>query len=69
MPFRCAVLIWEAMTILEAELQARVVDVLDSRSAESELGKSSSRSRGDAAGITLSLSTPLDPNVHHVDLA
>ena len=43
MPFRCAVLIWEAMTILEAELQARVVDVLrlDSRSAESELGKSS----------------------------
>ena len=57
MPSRCAVLIWEAMTILEAELQARVVDVLDSRSAESELGKSSSRSRGDAAGITLSLST------------
>ena len=34
-----------------------------------QLGKSSSRSRGDAAGITLSLSTPLDPNVHHADLA
>ena len=69
MPSRCAVLIWEAITILEAESQARVVDVLDSRSAQSELGKSSSRSRGDAAGITLSLSTPLDPNVHHADLA
>ena len=38
MPSRCAVLIWEAITILEAESQARVVDVLDSRSAESELG-------------------------------
>ena len=34
MPSRCAVLIWEAITILEAESQARVVDVLDSRSAE-----------------------------------
>ena len=71
MPSRCAVLIWEAITILEAESQARVVDVLDSRSAESELrlGKSSSMSRGDAAGTTLSLFTPLDPNVHHADLA
>ena len=54
---------------MEAESQARVVDVLDSRWAQSEVGKSSSRSRGDAAGITLSLSTPLDPKVHHADLA
>ena len=45
------------------------MDVLNSRSAESELGKSSARSRGDAAGITLSLSTPLDHSVHHADLA
>ena len=45
------------------------MEVLDSRLAESELGKSSSRSRGDAAGITLSLSTPLDPNVHYANLA
>ena len=44
MPSRCAVLIWEAISTLEAESQARVVDVLDSRSAESELGKSSSKS-------------------------
>ena len=35
----CAVLIWEAILILEAELQARVVDVFDSQSAESELAK------------------------------
>ena len=69
MPSRCAVLICEAITILEAESQARIVDVLDSRWAQSEVGKSSSRSRGDAAGITLSLSTPLDPKVHHADLA
>ena len=73
MPSRCAVLIWEAITILEVKSQARLVDVLqvDSRSAESELGNSRSRSRGDidAAGITLSLSTPLDPNIHHPDLA
>ena len=32
------------MTILEAESQASVVDVLDSRWAQSEVGKSSSRS-------------------------
>ena len=57
--------------MLEAESQARVVDVLDSRWVQSELGKSSSRSRGDATGITLPLSTPLDPKVHHMhaDLA
>ena len=55
--------------ILEAESQARVVDVLDSRWVQSELGKSSSRSRGDATGRTLPLSTPLDPKVHHADLA
>ena len=56
---------------MEAESQARVVDVLDSRWAQSEVGKSSSiaRSRGDAAGITLSLSTPFDPKVRHADLA
>ena len=52
-----------AITILEAESQARVVDVLDSRWVQSELGKSSSRSRGDATGITLPLYTPLDPKV------
>ena len=40
------------------------MDVLDSRWAQSEVGKSSSRSQGDAAGVTLSLSTPLDPKVH-----
>ena len=45
------------------------MDVLDSRWVQSELGKSSSRSRGDATGITLPLSTPLDPKVHHADLA
>ena len=45
------------------------MDVLDSRWAQSEVGNSSSKSRGDAAGITLSLSTPLDPKVHHADLA
>ena len=46
------------------------MDVFDSRWALSEVGKStSSRSRGDAAGITLSFSTPLDPKVHHADLA
>ena len=55
--------------ILEAESQVRVVDVLDSRWVQSELGKSSSRSRGDATGITLPHSTPLDPKVHHADLA
>ena len=42
------------------------MDVLDSRWVQSELGKSSSRSRGDVTGITLPLSTPLD---HHADLA
>ena len=45
------------------------MNVLDSQWAQSEVGKSSSKSRGDAAGITLSLSTPLDPKVHHADLA
>ena len=45
------------------------MDVLDSRWVQSELGKSSSRSRGDATGITLPLSTPLDPKVHLADLA
>ena len=45
------------------------MDVLDSRWVQCELGKSSSRSRGDATGITLPLSTPLDPKVHHADLA
>ena len=69
MPSRCAILIWEAITILEAESQARVVDVLDSRWAQRELGKSSSRSWGDATGITLPLSTPLDPKVYRADLA
>ena len=39
------------------------------RWVQSELGKSSSGSRGDATGITLPLSTPLDPKVHHADLA
>ena len=69
MPSRCAILIWQAITILEAESQARVVNVLDSRWVQSELGKSSSRSRADATGITLPLSTPLDPKVDHADLA
>ena len=45
------------------------MDVLDSRWVRSELGKSSSRSRGDATGITLPLSTPLDPKVYRADLA
>ena len=44
-------------------------DVLDSRRTQSEVGKSSSRSWGDATGITLPLSTPLDPKVYHADLA
>ena len=56
------------ISILEADSQARILDVLDSRSAEGEQGKSCSRSRGDAAATTLSLSTLLDPNVHDADL-
>ena len=52
MPSRCAVLIWEAITNLEADSQLpRVVSLLDSRWAQNELGKSSSRSRGDAAWV------------------
>ena len=58
------------ITILEAdrESQARVMDSLTRDGHRVSLGSLAQDLRGDAAGITLPLSTPLDPNVHHADL-
>ena len=68
-PPRCAAFIWEALSIIKAENAGKNCGHPGLEIAEREPRKASSKSRGHGAGKTLSLSTPLSPNVDHADLA